>query len=111
MNEQTFAANVYWEMKLFHALMKKLFLEIPYRGMLIWNWEVIIMEQITLNVQGMSCGHCVNSIEGSLGKLNGVKSVKVHLDDGTVDVGFDSNTVTLETIKNEIEDQGYDVAA
>jgi len=69
------------------------------------------MEQITLNVQGMSCGHCVNSIKGSLGKLNGVKSVKVHLDDGTVDVEFDSNTVTLETIKNEIEDQGYDVAA
>lgn len=69
------------------------------------------MELITLQVQGMSCGHCVNSIEGSIGNLNGVKSVKVHLDNGTVDVEFDSNTVSLEEIKNEIEAQGYDVAA
>ncbi|HLR66844.1 MAG TPA: copper chaperone CopZ [Virgibacillus sp.] len=69
------------------------------------------MEQITLQVQGMSCGHCVNSIEGSVGKLNGVKSVKVHLDNGTVEIEFDANSVSLETIKEEIEDQGYDVAA
>lgn len=69
------------------------------------------MEQITLQVQGMSCRHCVNSIEGSVGELNGVKSVKVHLDKGTVEIEFDSNSVSLETIKEEIEDQGYDVAA
>ena len=30
------------------------------------------MEKVTLNVQGMSCGHCVNAVEGSVGKLNGV---------------------------------------
>ncbi|HLR42324.1 MAG TPA: copper chaperone CopZ [Pseudogracilibacillus sp.] len=69
------------------------------------------MEQITLHVQGMSCGHCVNSVEGSVGKVNGVKSVKVNLDDGTVVIEFDSNTVSLEEIKSEIEDQGYDVSA
>ncbi|MBO1001304.1 copper chaperone CopZ [Pseudogracilibacillus auburnensis] len=69
------------------------------------------MEQITLQVQGMSCGHCVNSIEGSVGNLNGVKSVKVHLDNSTIDVEFDPKTVSLEEIKNEIEEQGYDVAA
>lgn len=68
------------------------------------------MEQITLEVQGMSCGHCVSSIEGSVGNLNGVESVKVHLDNNTVDVEFDSNSVSLEDIKNEIEDQGYDIA-
>jgi len=69
------------------------------------------LEQITLHVQGMSCGHCVNSVEGSVGKVNGVKSVKVNLDDGTVVIEFDSNTVSLEEIKSEIEDQGYDVSA
>lgn len=69
------------------------------------------MEQITLQVQGMSCSHCVNSIEESVGNLNGVKSVKVHLDNHTVEVEFDSNTVSLEEIKSEIEEQGYDVAA
>ncbi|WP_144460762.1 copper chaperone CopZ [Siminovitchia fortis] len=67
------------------------------------------MEQVTLNVQGMSCGHCVNSIEGEVGKLKGVQSVKVHLDQGKVDVIFDSNAMNLKEIKDVIEDQGYDV--
>ncbi|MFS0647067.1 copper chaperone CopZ [Siminovitchia sp. 179-K 8D1 HS] len=67
------------------------------------------MEHITLNVQGMSCGHCVQSIEGNVGKLTGVKSVKVHLDKGTVDVAFDSKSINLKEIKDEIEEQGYEV--
>lgn len=68
------------------------------------------MEQITLQVQGMSCEHCVKSIEENVGNLNGVKSVKVHLNNGTVDVEFDSTVISLEKITNEIEEQGYDVA-
>lgn len=64
----------------------------------------------TLNVQGMSCGHCVNSIEGSVGELNGVETVKVHLQDGKVDVTFDSKKVDLKDITEVIEEQGYDVA-
>ncbi|QDI90061.1 copper chaperone [Salicibibacter halophilus] len=68
------------------------------------------MKEMTLNVQGMSCGHCVSSIEGNVGNLNGVDYVKVHLNEGKVDVTFDSNKVDLEAITEEIEDQGYDVA-
>lgn len=67
------------------------------------------MEKITLKVQGMSCGHCINSIEGSVGDLNGVLKVKVHLEKGTVDVEFNDMEVTLEKIKETIDDQGYDV--
>ncbi|TCN20437.1 copper chaperone CopZ [Mesobacillus foraminis] len=67
------------------------------------------MQQVTLNVQGMSCGHCVNSIEGNVGELNGVESVKVHLAEGNVDVTFDPNAVSLKEITDVIEDQGYDV--
>ncbi|MGG0717136.1 copper chaperone CopZ [Robertmurraya massiliosenegalensis] len=67
------------------------------------------MNRITLNVKGMSCGHCVKSVEGSVGKLDGVSAVKVQLENGTVDIEFDSNKVTLDTIKDTIDDQGYDV--
>lgn len=67
------------------------------------------MEKITLNVQGMSCNHCVKSIEGSVGELKGVANVKVHLDSGTVDVEYNSEVVTIESIKETIDDQGYDV--
>lgn len=67
------------------------------------------MEQNTLKVQGMSCGHCVNSIENNVGELDGVQSVQVHLDKGTIDVAFDLNTIQLEKIADEIEEQGYAV--
>lgn len=65
------------------------------------------MKNITLNVAGMSCGHCINSIESALKEV-GVES-KVNLGDGTVDVAFDENKVSLTTIKETIEEQGYDV--
>ncbi|MDF2036427.1 copper chaperone CopZ [Bacillus sp. CMF12] len=67
------------------------------------------MEKMTLNVKGMSCGHCINSIEGSVGELAGVTNVKVNLDSGTVNVEFNPNEVTLDKIKEIIDDQGYDV--
>ncbi|MDN4073323.1 copper chaperone CopZ [Fictibacillus terranigra] len=68
------------------------------------------MEKKTLKVKGMSCNHCVNAIEGNVGKLAGVTEVKVNLSEGKVDVTFDSNKVSLEKIKETIDDQGYDVA-
>ncbi|MDN3015327.1 copper chaperone CopZ [Paenibacillus sp. BSR1-1] len=67
------------------------------------------MENVTLNVSGMSCGHCVKAVEGSVGALQGVKKVAVKLDKGQVDVEFDANVVSLNTIKETIDDQGYDV--
>lgn len=68
------------------------------------------MTNKTLNVQGMSCGHCVNSIEGNVGELHGVEAVKVHLQNGKVDVTFDDEKVDFKDITEVIEEQGYDVA-
>ncbi len=67
------------------------------------------MEKVTLNVEGMSCGHCVKAVEGSVGALNGVSSVKVDLENKKVDVEFNKDEVTLDTIKETIDDQGYEV--
>ena len=68
-----------------------------------------MVSQVTLNVQGMSCGHCVSSVESNVGKLDGVNEVKVHLESGKVDISFDEDKVTLDVIKETIDDQGYDV--
>lgn len=62
-----------------------------------------------LKVEGMSCGHCVNSIESSVGELTGVSSVKADLAKNDVTVEYD-NAETLKQVKETIEDQGYDVA-
>jgi copper chaperone len=67
------------------------------------------MEKVTLNVEGMSCGHCVKSVEGSVGALNGVSTVKVDLENKKVDVEFNQDEVTLDVIKETIDDQGYEV--
>ncbi len=67
------------------------------------------MEKIVLNVEGMSCEHCVKSIKSALGELDGIKSVDVSLEEKTVTVEYDEESVTVEDMKNAIEDQGYDV--
>ncbi|AWX55723.1 MULTISPECIES: copper chaperone CopZ [Brevibacillus] len=64
---------------------------------------------VTLNVQGMSCNHCVISIEGALQKLDGVSKATVSLADNQVSVTFDESVVSLDNVKETIEDQGYDV--
>ena len=67
------------------------------------------MKQVTLNVQGMSCGSCVNKVEENVGKLNGVESVKVQLSDGKVDIAFNEGAIELGEIKGAIKDTGYEV--
>lgn len=67
------------------------------------------MKTVTLNVQSMSCGHCVKAIEGSVGELEGVSEVSVKLEEALVDVAFNESQVSLDKIKETIVDQGYDV--
>jgi len=61
-----------------------------------------------LKVEGMSCNHCVNSIETNVGGLTGVSAVKVNLADNEVAVEF-ANAATLAHVKETIEDQGFDL--
>ena len=65
------------------------------------------MQTATIHVEGMSCGHCVNSVEGAVKKLGA--SGKVDLSGGSVTVDFEESKVSLDAIKKAIEDQGYDV--
>jgi copper chaperone len=65
------------------------------------------MSNAVLNVEGMSCGHCVNSVEKAVSNLGA--SAKVDLPAKTVAVEFDENKVSLNAIKEAIEEQGYDV--
>lgn len=65
------------------------------------------MTNVVLKVNGMSCNHCVNSIEGALKEIGA--EGKVDLGGGKVAVAFDENQLTLDAVKEAIEDQGYDV--
>ncbi|MBD7968662.1 MULTISPECIES: copper chaperone CopZ [Paenibacillus] len=65
------------------------------------------MSNVTLNVKGMSCGHCVKAVEGALESV-GAKG-NVDLDAGKVSIEYDEQKVTVDQMKQAIEDQGYDV--
>ncbi|HIW33647.1 MAG TPA: copper ion binding protein [Candidatus Paenibacillus intestinavium] len=65
------------------------------------------MSEIVLKVDGMSCGHCVNSVEKALQAI-GTKA-KVDLASKKVTVQYDESKVSATTIVAAIEDQGYDV--
>lgn len=66
------------------------------------------MEKSILNVDGMSCEHCVKAVKNAVGSIQGVETVEVDLGAKTVTVEHSSD-VKLDKIKEEIEDQGYDV--
>jgi copper chaperone len=68
-----------------------------------------MVDRVTLQVEGMSCGHCVKAIENSVTAISGVDNVQVQLDSGTVNVEFNKDVVEIEQITNAIEDQGYTI--
>ncbi|OZU88600.1 copper-binding protein [Virgibacillus indicus] len=69
------------------------------------------MQTKTLDVKGMTCGHCKMSVEGALNGLEGVSAVEVDLNSGKVEVTYDETKASLENMKEAVEDQGYDVVA
>ena len=67
------------------------------------------MVQKVLEVPEVSCQHCINAIEGAVGALDGVDSVKVDLQRKDVTVNYDEGAVGLSNIVAAIEEEGYGV--
>ena len=67
------------------------------------------MEKTVINVEGMSCQHCVNAVTKALNPIPGVSAVEVDLDAKTVSVEYDPALVTIDGLGKKIQDQGYDV--
>ena len=62
------------------------------------------MQQITLKVDGMTCGGCVNRLQRVLGEVDGVANAMVTLEPGeAVVVG----TAPRDTIREAIEAAGF----
>jgi len=66
-------------------------------------------QTVTLNVEGMSCMHCVNAVQKSVGSLPGVDKVDVDLAGKKVAVVYDADKVDVDKIKTKIDDAGYQV--
>lgn len=67
------------------------------------------METIQLNIQGMTCGGCVNSVKSVLQKIPGVAGVEVSLEQKRATVIYNPVQAKPEQFKVAVEDAGYDV--
>jgi len=68
------------------------------------------MKTEILNVNGMSCSHCIHAIKKSVLALKGSKDVEVDLSAKTVKIEYDAEKLSLDSIKLAIADAGYDIA-
>ena len=64
-------------------------------------------ESRTLRVPDMSCGHCEMSVREALGELEGVEAVRADHTTGEVELIYERDNVTDETLQEAIEEAGY----
>ncbi len=66
-------------------------------------------ERQTINVPGISCGHCKEVIEAALLKLPGVMAADVNVETKDVVIDFKGTEVSTAQIVAAIEAVGFDV--
>jgi copper ion binding protein len=62
-----------------------------------------------LNVDGITCEHCVDTIKEAVEILDGVFSVDVDIEKKQVVVEFDEKIAKAEDLINKIEEVGFKV--
>lgn len=67
------------------------------------------MRQVTLHIEGMSCGHCLNAVQRALGALPGVEIESVQI--GRALLRYDEAKVTPDRIAGAVADAGYRATA
>ncbi|ERE65394.1 copper-transporting ATPase 1 [Cricetulus griseus] len=67
-----------------------------------------LTQETVININGMTCNSCVQSIEGVVSKKPGVKSIHVSLANSSGTVEYDPLLTSPETLREVIEDMGFD---
>lgn len=63
----------------------------------------------TIHIVGMTCQHCVEAVEGALGRVDGVTDVEVDLDSGIATFS-EEKPVDMAAVRQAVADVGYRVA-
>ena len=67
------------------------------------------MANQTLNVEGMTCDHCVQTIKEAVNNLVGISRVEVDLENKQVAVEYDKALVKLDSVTDKIVEIGFEV--
>jgi len=65
------------------------------------------MERTTMNISGMTCGHCVGVVTQTLKGFDGVEVEQVTV--GSATVAYDPARTSPAQLAEAIEDAGYEV--
>jgi Cu+-exporting ATPase len=63
----------------------------------------------SLQIEGMHCAGCANSVEKALSQVEGVSEASVNLATEKALVEFENGEVTREKLKQAVQDAGYDI--
>ncbi|MBQ1025259.1 heavy-metal-associated domain-containing protein [Micromonospora sp. C95] len=66
------------------------------------------MVSTTYQVQGMTCGHCVNAVSAEIGAIEGVSDVQVDLATGQVTVTSDQ-PLSGDAVRTAVDEAGYEL--
>lgn len=69
--------------------------------------ENLTMATTELRVEGMTCGHCAQTVTRSLQQLSGVERAQVDLDSGSARVEYDPNRTRPEEMVEAVREEGY----
>ena len=67
------------------------------------------MQSLTLHIEGMSCGHCLNAVNRALAALPGVQVEALRI--GRADLRYDERTIEPARIEAAVTDAGYRATA
>lgn len=67
------------------------------------------METVTINVSGMACGGCSNTVRQALLALEGVAEAEVSHVEAQASVRYDAAKVTPAQLRQAVESAGYAV--
>lgn len=62
---------------------------------------------VQLQAPDISCAHCVGAVKNRIGQLEGIEAVDASAETKLIDIAFDSEKISLEKIRAELEDEGY----
>jgi len=68
------------------------------------------MTTTTYNIDGMTCGHCVMSVQEAIGDLDGVTAVQVDLQARQA-VVTSHGALDVDTVRSAVEYAGYRLAS
>ncbi|MCB1147596.1 MAG: heavy-metal-associated domain-containing protein [Leptospiraceae bacterium] len=65
------------------------------------------MKSIRIEIEGMTCNHCVNAVQNALVSTPGVGATVVKLQEKCAEIEYDELQVTPSNKKKKIIEEGY----